>query len=102
MQYEEPNGFSKALIEKFTQVTHVGNVMKNENITSGLDDIKNEDFNQKLSWNQDKCEKLTQLKKQLETTQREQVTDIYADFPTRLGRYVKIKLLKFTLNKFTL
>ncbi|AXH77555.1 MAG: hypothetical protein [Microviridae sp.] len=50
----------------------------------------------------DKADKIKQLTEDLKKTQREQVTDIYASFPTRLGRYVKIKLIRYTLNHLTL
>lgn len=74
--------------------------MQKQNPTLGLDTAKNEDYSEDLSRSLDKSNKLTQLKNELETTQKEQVTDIYADFPTRLGRYVKIKLLRHTINHF--
>lgn len=74
--------------------------MQKQNPTLGLDTAKKEDYSEDLSRSLDKSNKLTQLKNELETTQKEQVTDIYADFPTRLGRYVKIKLLRHTINHF--
>lgn len=44
--------------------------------------------------------KQQQLNAQLRELRKEQVTDIYADFPTRIGRYVRIKLIEYLLNKF--
>lgn len=45
-------------------------------------------------------EKIKQLNRDLIQLRHDQVTDIEADFLTRLGRYVKIQLIKYTLNQF--
>lgn len=74
--------------------------MKEKNPTLGLDYEKKDDYDCSSSRILGKQEKLTQLKHELETTQKEQINDIYANFPTRLGRYVKIKLLRHTINHF--
>lgn len=74
--------------------------MKNEKITSGLDHIKNKDFSDSPGQLQDRHKLLTQLNYDLKTLQHQQITDIWASFPTRLGRYVKIRLIKYTLNQF--
>jgi len=42
--------------------------------------------------------KRKELLTELEQLQKEQITDICATFPTRLGRYVRIHLLRFILN----
>jgi len=47
-----------------------------------------------------KNQQLKKLEHELRYLKWKQITDIYADFPTRLGCYVKIRLIQFTLNKF--
>lgn len=46
----------------------------------------------------EKKEIINRLRKELKEAQHEQITDIYATLPTRIGRYVKIKLIKHILN----
>lgn len=51
-----------------------------------------------LPWPQNTKKK--EYQEELNKCRNEIITDINADFPTRLGRYVKIKLLKYLLNQF--
>lgn len=99
MQYEEPNEFSHALIEKFkkmeTQECEVEKYLRIWGMPTYYNHVNTCDKCIKIG-------KIKKLKQELINEEKEQVTDINADFPTRLGRYVKIKLIKFTLNKFTL
>lgn len=85
MQTEEPNKFTEGLIEFWEQQQ-----LK----------ISQDKMNDFARQSQEKVNQYNKLKRELETTQKEQITDLYASFPTRLGRYVKIKLLRHTLNHF--
>lgn len=42
------------------------------------------------------------LEYELKKLRKEQITDIWAELPTRIGRYVKIQLIKYTLNNYKL
>lgn len=66
----------------------------------GLDKLKNgSEYPEK--YQRDVREAIDRLKHQLNKLEKEQVTEYNATFQARLGRYVKIKLIKYTLNKLT-